>query len=82
MFEVGERVRTRRQRHAGHTRLPNYLQMCSGRIVQILGDFRFADEAAQRGTSAAQETLYTVEFEQNGCRVCADLFESYLERDS
>ena len=81
MFEAGERVRTRRQRADGHTRLPSYLQLRSGRIVHVLGSFRFADEAA-RGANAREEMLYTVEFENNGSLVRADLFESYLEPDS
>lgn len=81
MFEVGTPVRTREQRAGGHTRLPRYLQRRHGRIVRVLGAFRFADEAAQCGTSASQQMLYTVQFEQNGHSVCADLFESYLESD-
>ena len=45
MFEAGARVRTRAKRF-GHTRLPGYLQQRSGRVVHVLGAFRFADEAA------------------------------------
>lgn len=82
MFKAGEHVRTREQRNGGHTRLPHYLQQRSGRVVRILGTFRFADDAAERGTAAADQMLYTVEFEHDGHRVCADLFESYLERES
>ena len=82
MFEIGARVRTREQRTAGHTRLPRYLQRRTGRVVRMLGNFRFADEAAECGTAASEQTLYTVEFEQDGHRVHADLFESYLERET
>jgi hypothetical protein len=82
MFEVGERVRTCPKRASGHTRLPGYLQQRSGRVVQILGRFRFADEAAQHGAQAGEQVLYTVQFQADGHRVCADLFESYLERET
>lgn len=79
MFDVGARVRTCEQRKNGHTRLPSYLQRTSGRVVRVLGEFRFADEAAERGASARKEALYTVEFALTDRTVCADLFESYLE---
>jgi hypothetical protein len=82
MFEMGARVRTRKKRLDGHTRLPKYLERRSGRVVCVLGRFRFADDAAAAGASAPEQTLYTVEFEQDGHRICADLFESYLEIDS
>ena len=81
MFEPGARVRTREQRTGGHTRLPRYLAHRQGRIVRVLGAFRFADEAAQHGAGASKQLLYTVQFEANGHCVCADLFESYLESD-
>lgn len=81
MFEPGACVRTREQRTGGHTRLPRYLQQRRGRVVRVLGAFRFADEAAQHGTSASKQMLYTVQFEADGHSVCADLFESYLESD-
>lgn len=80
-FEAGARVRTREQRATGHTRLPRYLARRSGRVVAVLGEFRFADEAAVRGQQATAQMLYTVEFAQNGHTVRADLFESYLESE-
>lgn len=78
-FEIGTRVRTREQRPHGHTRLPRYLASRSGRIVSVIGDFRFADAAAERGTDAPAQTLYTVEFDAGHHLIHADLFESYLE---
>lgn len=80
-FETGARVRTRAQRNTGHTRLPRYLAGRSGRIVSVLGDFRFADVAAECGTDAPAQTLYTVEFDDADHTVHADLFESYLEHE-
>lgn len=82
MFEIGALVRTREQRTDGHTRLPRYLQHRRGRVVHVLGAYRFADEAAERGALAKTQTLYTVEFDYDGHAVRADLFESYLERDA
>lgn len=80
-FEAGARVRTREQRPDGHTRLPHYLAQRTGRVVAILGDFRFADDAAEHGDKAPRQTLYTVEFDNGGHTVHADLFESYLESE-
>jgi hypothetical protein len=79
VFEIGSRVRTRAKRGEGHTRLPAYLQLRDGRIVAVLGRFRFADEGAVRGTQARDEMLYTVEFGGPEHTVRADLFEPYLE---
>lgn len=81
MLEVGARVRTRAQHTGGHTRLPAYLQNRPGRVIRILGCFRFADDAAQQGTAARAEPLYTVQFTYGDHTVCADLFEPYLEID-
>jgi hypothetical protein len=55
--------------------------MRSGHIVRVLGEFPFADQAAERGASAERQMLYTVEFDAYGHAVRADLFESYLEAD-
>jgi Nitrile hydratase beta subunit len=81
MFDVGARVRTRGKRAHGHTRLPKYLEHRSGRVIRVLGAFRFADDAARLGVNAPEQMLYTVQFEDDGHSVNADLFESYLERD-
>lgn len=82
MFEIGARVRTHAQRATGHTRLPGYLQQRHGRVIHVLGRFRFADDAAVHGTAAGMQMLYTVEFLMDGHAVRADLFESYLEPDA
>ncbi|HKU68278.1 MAG TPA: SH3-like domain-containing protein [Candidatus Baltobacteraceae bacterium] len=82
MFEVGEWVRTREKRGVGHTRLPKYLEHRRGRVIRVLGSVRYADEAARLGAGASEQLLYTVQFEQGGHCVCADLFESYLENDA
>jgi hypothetical protein len=81
MFEVGTAVRTRAKSSDGHTRLPHYLQRRRGRVICVLGSFRFADAAAKTGARAPEQVLYTVQFDGGGHAVCADLFESYLEAD-
>jgi hypothetical protein len=81
VFEVGAWVCTRAKRVDGHTRLPRYLERRKGRVVRVLGSFRFADTAAKTGAQAAEQMLYTVQFDDGGHAVCADLFESYLEAD-
>jgi nitrile hydratase subunit beta len=88
MFAVGERVRTRVMNPPGHTRLPVYLRGRPGRIEHVLGALPFPDERAV-GAVAATQTGYTVRFatadvwggdgDPHGS-ICADLFESYLER--
>lgn len=88
MFAIDERVRTRVMNPAGHTRLPAYLRGRPGRIVWILGTLPFSDLRAA-GDKAAAQPAYTVRFDvadvwgsdgDPGGSVCADLFESYLER--
>jgi hypothetical protein len=81
MFDVGALVRTRAKRAEGHTRLPRYLERRSGRVIRVLGRFHFADDAAAVGAQAPEQMLYTVQFDEGGHTVCADLFESYLESD-
>jgi nitrile hydratase len=88
MFAVGERVRTRLMNPAGHTRLPQYLRGRPGRIEYILGELAFPDLRAA-GVASATDVAYTVRFSTDDVwgldgdahgSICADLFESYLER--
>jgi hypothetical protein len=89
-FDVGERVRTRGQSAAGHTRLPAYLQRRPGVVAKILGEFPLADERASGRRDAPSQRLYTVCFAardvwpdaRTGDTICADLFEAYLEPTS
>lgn len=77
-FEIGAQVRTRAQAPDGHTRLPKYLELRTGRVVHALGAFPFPDDRVRQ--SSRSEALYTVEFIEDGHVVRADLFEPYLER--
>jgi nitrile hydratase len=72
----------------GHTRLPGYLRGRIGRIERVLGTMVFADARAA-GDPTVKQTVYTVRFDAAGVwdadaqangTICADLFESYLER--
>ncbi|WP_370241708.1 nitrile hydratase subunit beta [Pararhodobacter marinus] len=87
-FAPGERVRTRLQARAGHTRLPSYLAGRPGVIEADHGGHVFPDTNAHGGGEQPQR-LYTVVFEgrdlwgedaEPGSTVSADLWESYLER--
>ncbi len=88
MFALGDRVRARVMNPPGHTRLPMYLRGRAGRVDFVLGTLPYPDERAA-GVVSATQTAYTVRFatadvwgddgEPHGS-ICADLFETYLER--
>jgi len=85
-FSVGDRVRTAKHMHSGHTRLPRYMRDRVGEIILHHGAHVFPDVSARLEGDAPQH-LYTVRF---GARelwgdtakaqdsVSADLWESYL----
>lgn len=85
-FKPGDRVRTARHMHAGHTRLPRYLRDRVGEVVLHHGAHVFPDVAATMAGDAPQH-LYAVRFDgceiwgdgaEPGHSVTADLWESYL----
>ncbi|HEY6922370.1 MAG TPA: nitrile hydratase subunit beta [Steroidobacteraceae bacterium] len=86
-FAMGERVRTRAEEVAHHTRLPGYARGKVGRIEHILGVHVFADTNAQ-GLGEQPQWLYTVVFDARelwgdtaaeNARVSIDAWEPYLE---
>lgn len=88
-FAVGDRVRTGRHGHSGHTRLARYLRDAPGEIVMHHGAHVLPDAAATM-TGEAPEHLYAVRFRATdlwgdqadpGHTVTADLWESYLARE-
>ncbi|HXO64104.1 MAG TPA: nitrile hydratase subunit beta [Steroidobacteraceae bacterium] len=88
LFAVNERVRTRTEERAHHTRLPGYARGKIGRIEHIRGVHVFADANAQ-GLGERPQWLYTVVFSGHelwgdastqGLSVSIDAWESYLER--
>lgn len=85
-FAPGDRVRTARHMHDGHTRLPRYLRDRVGEVVIHHGAHVFPDVSATLAGDAPQH-LYTVRFDgrelwgddaEPGHTVSADLWESYL----
>ena len=84
-FAVGERVRVRRMRPAGHTRCPRYVRGVVGVVEAIRGADVFPDIGPYEGPS---EPVYAVAFvsddlfgvsDEGHWTVVLDLFESYLE---
>ena len=84
-FQVGERVRTARHGHEGHTRLPQYARDRVGKIHAYHGAHVFPDLSAH-GEETFQP-LYSVVFEAaelwaeaegSPDKVYLDLWESYL----
>lgn len=88
MREVGATVVATLADPAGHNRLPRYLRGRRGRIEAVHGSYPLADRRARGEADAAPETLYTVAFaardlwgsQAGDDVVCAELWESYLER--
>lgn len=86
-FRCGDRVRTRKEEAARHTRLPGYLRGKLGLIERVHGAHVFADANAQ-GHGESPEWLYTVAFDATelwgpgadaGQRVSFDAWQPYLE---
>jgi nitrile hydratase len=84
-FAVGDGVRVRRMRPAGHTRCPRYVRGAEGLVEALRGTDRFPDVGPYEGPP---EPVYSVAFasddlfgasEEGRWRVLLDLFESYLE---
>jgi nitrile hydratase len=86
-FQVGDRVRTRSQRVAHHTRLPGYAHGKQGVVESVQGIHVFADTHAQ-GLGEQPQWLYRVAFcgtelwgadAAPSTSVAFDAWESYLE---
>ena len=86
-FQPGDRVRTRSQRVAHHTRLPGYAHGKQGVVEVVHGVHVFADTHAQ-GLGEQPQWLYRVAFSGQalwgddaapGLSVSLDAWESYLE---
>jgi nitrile hydratase len=84
-FAVGDAVRVRRRRHAGHTRCPRYVRGATGVVDAVRGLDAFPDIGPYDGP---EEPVYAVAFDSNDVfgpsdegswTIVLDLFESYLE---
>ncbi len=88
-YRIGERVRVSNRAHAGHHRTPGYLKGRTGTVERIQGSFANPEARAYGADGLPEVTLYLVGFAQRdvwpGCggdvndRVCADLYEHWLE---
>ena len=86
-FEVGDRVRARRIRHGGHTRLPGNVQGKRGVVSAIYAAYDVPDENSGDEVAPAQH-LYSVRFEgpevwgasaESGTALYIDMWEGYLD---
>lgn len=86
-FSVGDRIRVRAERAAGHTRQPGYVSGKPGIVTAHLTATLFPDAHAV-GRRARPQHLYTIAFEgrdlwgdgaEPDTEVRVDLFEPYLE---
>ena len=86
-FAIGQRVRTRSEPVAHHTRLPGYARGRLGVIEKLHGAHVFADAHAQ-GLGEQPQWLYTVVFDGTalwgadaapGVTVSVDVWDAYLE---
>ncbi len=84
-FSVGDTVRVRRWRHAGHTRCPRYVRGAAGRVVAVRGTDKLPDIGPYQGPV---EPVYSVSFDSEDVfgvsverrwTVLLDLTETYLE---
>jgi nitrile hydratase subunit beta len=84
-YAVGDRVRVRRMRPAGHTRSPRYVRGATGVVEAIRGNDPLPDIGPYKGPL---QPVYAVAFdseslfgpsEEGRWTVMVDLFEDYLE---
>ena len=84
-YAVGDRVRVRRMRPAGHTRSPRYVRGATGVVEAIRGNDPLPDIGPYKGPL---QPVYAVAFdsealfgpsEEGRWTVLLDLFEDYLE---
>jgi nitrile hydratase subunit beta len=84
-YAVGDRVRARRMRPAGHTRCPRYVRGATGVVEAIRGNDPLPDIGPYKGPL---QPVYAVAFdsealfgpsEEGRWTVLVDLFEDYLE---
>ena len=84
-FAVGDRVRVRRMRPAGHTRCPRYVRGATGVVERVQGVDAFPDIGPYQGPDVP---VYAVAFrsqdlfgagDEYSWTVLLDLYESYLE---
>ena len=79
-FVVGKRVRVSDRRHAGHHRTPAYVKGRTGVIVRVHGTYPNPETRAYGEDGLPEQRLYLVALDGEARdRVCADIFEHWLE---
>jgi hypothetical protein len=86
-FASGDTVRVADRAHVGHHRTPGYLKGKTGRIARVHATFTDPETRAYGADGLPRLRLYLVEFAGSDLwpsapghdRVCADLFEHWLE---
>ena len=90
-FAVGDEIRVADRAHGGHHRTPGYVKGKRGTIVRAHRTFTNPETRAYGEDGEPAVCLYLVEFARDELwatsagesdRVCADLFEHWLERAS
>jgi len=84
LFNIGDRVKVRKQYSSGHSRAPSYAQGAVGTVIRRNGCHLYPDEVSQG--RAIGEHLYTVLFAnqslwgktEENAEVCIDLWQPYL----
>ena len=88
-FAVGDGVRARYIHHAGHTRLPRYVQGKRGTVTAVYAAYDFPDDVPP-GEDVPVQQLYCVRFEgselwgesaEPGTALHIDMWEGYLDSD-
>jgi hypothetical protein len=85
-FAVGDSVLVSDRDHAGHHRTPGYLKGRRGSIARVHATFRNPETRAYGDSGLPEKRLYLVEFPPGAvpgvgdARICADIFEHWLER--
>ena len=86
-FAVGDPVRARRIEHAGHTRLPSYVQGKRGTVGAVYAAYDLPDDTPGDEDAPVQQ-LYSVRFQgrelwgdsaEPGTALHIDMWEGYLE---
>jgi hypothetical protein len=88
-YRNGQRVRIAARPHDGHHRTPGYLKGKTGTIERVHESFTNPETRAYGADGLPMQRLYLVSFAQRdvwpeyrgraGDRVCADVFEHWLE---
>jgi hypothetical protein len=90
-FAVGDAVRVADRAHTGHHRTPGYLKGKRGTIARVHRTFTNPETRAYGEDGQPRLRLYLVEFAHDELwatpagdsdRVCADIFEHWLEHAS